>query len=108
MQDLRIGLFDVLIGVNLLREGLGFTGGVFSGHFRRGQRGLFKKSALTYLKPMGRAARNVNGRAILYADKMTKSMQKTMDASRIAEGKSKLHYNAKERHYTYWPINKKF
>ena len=78
MQDLRKGIFDVLIGVNLLREGLDLPEVSLVAILDADKEG-FLRSHRSLTQTIGRAARNVNGLAIMYADKMTKSMQKTID-----------------------------
>lgn len=78
MRDLRLGVFDVLIGVNLLREGLDFPEVSLVAIMDADKEG-FLRSERSLVQTIGRAARNVNGRAILYADKITDSMQRTMD-----------------------------
>ncbi len=78
MQDLRKGLFDVLIGVNLLREGLDLPEVSLVAILDADKEG-FLRSHRSLTQTIGRAARNVNGRAIMYADKITKSMQLTID-----------------------------
>ncbi|MCH2193715.1 excinuclease ABC subunit UvrB [Kordia sp.] len=78
MQDLRKGLFDVLIGVNLLREGLDLPEVSLVAILDADKEG-FLRSTRSLTQTVGRAARNVNGKAIMYADKITKSMQKTID-----------------------------
>ncbi|ANW96178.1 excinuclease ABC subunit B [Wenyingzhuangia fucanilytica] len=78
MQDLRKGLFDVLIGVNLLREGLDLPEVSLVAIIDADKEG-FLRSHRSLTQTVGRAARNVNGMAILYADKITKSMQLTID-----------------------------
>ncbi len=78
MRDLRLGVFDVLIGVNLLREGLDFPEVSLVAILDADKEG-FLRSARSLVQTIGRAARNIEGLAILYADKMTKSMQKTID-----------------------------
>ncbi len=78
MDDLRNGLFDVLIGVNLLREGLDFPEVSLVAILDADKEG-FLRSHRSLTQTAGRAARNVNGRVIFYADKMTDSMQKTID-----------------------------
>ena len=80
MQDLRKGIFDVLIGVNLLREGLDLPEVSLVAILDADKEG-FLRSARSLTQTVGRAARNVNGRAIMYADKITKSMQATIDAT---------------------------
>ncbi|MGC4041690.1 MAG: excinuclease ABC subunit UvrB [Flavobacterium sp.] len=78
MQDLRKGLFDVLIGVNLLREGLDLPEVSLVAILDADKEG-FLRSHRSLVQTVGRAARNVNGKAIMYADKITASMQKTID-----------------------------
>ncbi len=78
MQDLRKGLFDVLIGVNLLREGLDLPEVSLVAIIDADKEG-FLRSHRSLTQTVGRAARNVNGKAIMYADKITNSMQKTID-----------------------------
>ena len=78
MQDLRKGIFDVLIGVNLLREGLDLPEVSLVAILDADKEG-FLRSNRSLTQTIGRAARNINGKAILYADKMTASMQKTID-----------------------------
>ncbi len=78
MQDLRKGLFDVLIGVNLLREGLDLPEVSLVAILDADKEG-FLRSHRSLTQTIGRAARNVEGKAIMYADKITKSMQLTID-----------------------------
>lgn len=78
MQDLRKGVFDVLIGVNLLREGLDLPEVSLVAILDADKEG-FLRSHRSLTQTIGRAARNVEGRAILYADKITNSMRLTMD-----------------------------
>ncbi|MFC5684196.1 excinuclease ABC subunit UvrB [Flavobacterium sp. MAHUQ-51] len=78
MQDLRKGLFDVLIGVNLLREGLDLPEVSLVAILDADKEG-FLRSHRSLTQTIGRAARNLNGKAIMYADKITESMQKTID-----------------------------
>ncbi len=78
MQDLRKGLFDVLIGVNLLREGLDLPEVSLVAILDADKEG-FLRSHRSLIQTVGRAARNINGLAIMYADKTTDSMQKTID-----------------------------
>lgn len=78
MQDLRKGLFDVLIGVNLLREGLDLPEVSLVAILDADKEG-FLRSHRSLTQTVGRAARNVNGKAIMYGDKITNSMQKTID-----------------------------
>jgi len=93
MQDLRKGLFDVLIGVNLLREGLDLPEVSLVAILDADKEG-FLRSARSITQTVGRAARNVNGKAILYADKITKSMQKTIDETAYRRNKQ-IEYNTK-------------
>jgi len=78
MQDLRLGLFDVLIGVNLLREGLDLPEVSLVAILDADKEG-FLRSARSLTQTVGRAARHINGKAIMYADKITRSMQATID-----------------------------
>lgn len=78
MEELRGGLFDVLIGVNLLREGLDLPEVSLVAVLDADKEG-FLRSHRSLTQTAGRAARNVNGRVIFYADKITESMQKTID-----------------------------
>lgn len=78
MRDLRIGLFDVLIGVNLLREGLDLPEVSLVAILDADKEG-FLRSHRSLTQTIGRAARHLNGKAILYADKVTNSMQLTID-----------------------------
>jgi len=78
MHDLRKGIFDVLIGVNLLREGLDLPEVSLVAILDADKEG-FLRSHRSLTQTIGRAARNINGKAIMYADKITKSMQLTID-----------------------------
>ncbi len=91
MQDLRKGLFDVLIGVNLLREGLDLPEVSLVAILDADKEG-FLRSHRSLTQTIGRAARNVNGIAIMYADKITKSMQKTIDETNYRREKQ-IQYN---------------
>ena len=93
MQDLRKGLFDVLIGVNLLREGLDLPEVSLVAILDADKEG-FLRSARSLTQTVGRAARNVNGKAIMYADKITSSMQKTIDETQYRRQKQ-MDYNLK-------------
>lgn len=94
LRDLRLGVFDVLVGINLLREGLDLPEVALVLVLDADREG-FLRSATSLIQTCGRAARNANGRVILYADKMTKSIQATLDeASRrrvIQEAHNKKH-----------------
>jgi excinuclease ABC subunit B len=78
LRDLRLGIFDVLIGVNLLREGLDLPEVSLVAILDADKEG-FLRSTRSLVQTVGRAARNVNGRVIMYADKITDSMRQTMD-----------------------------
>src|SRR5690625_7824233 len=78
MQDLRAGLFDVLVGVNLLREGLDLPEVSLVAILDADKEG-FLRDHRSLTQTSGRAARNLNGRVIMYADKITKSMQRTIE-----------------------------
>lgn len=91
MQDLRLGLFDVLIGVNLLREGLDLPEVSLVAILDADKEGMLR-SRRSMIQTVGRAARNLNGKAILYADKMTKSMQATIDETAYRREKQ-IRYN---------------
>ncbi|KMQ71806.1 excinuclease ABC subunit UvrB [Chryseobacterium koreense] len=91
MQDLRVGLFDVLVGVNLLREGLDLPEVSLVAILDADKEGMLR-SRRSMIQTVGRAARNVNGKAILYADKMTKSMQATIDETNYRREKQ-MKYN---------------
>ncbi|WP_108868046.1 excinuclease ABC subunit UvrB [Aquimarina aquimarini] len=93
MQDLRKGIFDVLIGVNLLREGLDLPEVSLVAILDADKEG-FLRNKRSLVQTVGRAARNVNGKAIMYADKITDSMQKTMDDTEYRRQKQ-IAYNTK-------------
>ena len=78
LYDLRTGLFDVLVGINLLREGLDLPEVSLIAILDADKEG-FLRNTRSLIQTMGRAARNVNGRVIMYADKITKSMQDAID-----------------------------
>ena len=78
MRDLRLGVFDVLIGINLLREGLDIPECALVGILDADKEG-YLRSKTSLIQTIGRAARNVDGRVILYADKVTESMQYALD-----------------------------
>jgi excinuclease ABC subunit B len=78
IRDLRLGAFDVLVGINLLREGLDIPECGFVAILDADKEG-FLRSETSLIQTIGRAARNVDGKVILYADKVTGSMQRAMD-----------------------------
>lgn len=104
MQDLRKGLFDVLIGVNLLREGLDLPEVSLVAILDADKEG-FLRSTRSLTQTVGRAARNVNGKAIMYADKITESMQRTIDDTNYRREKQ-MNYN-KTHNITPQPLHKK-
>ncbi|WP_419214193.1 excinuclease ABC subunit UvrB [Maribacter sp. X9] len=91
MQDLRKGIFDVLIGVNLLREGLDLPEVSLVAILDADKEG-FLRSNRSLTQTVGRAARHLNGKAIMYADKITDSMQKTIDETNYRREKQ-IKYN---------------
>jgi len=93
MQDLRKGLFDVLVGVNLLREGLDLPEVSLVAILDADKEG-FLRSARSLTQTVGRAARNLNGKAIMYGDKITNSMKKTIDETNYRRQKQ-ISYNTK-------------
>ncbi|MGB5553490.1 MAG: excinuclease ABC subunit UvrB [Flavobacteriaceae bacterium] len=93
MQDLRKGIFDVLIGVNLLREGLDLPEVSLVAILDADKEG-FLRSNRSLTQTVGRAARHLNGKAIMYADKITASMQKTIDETNYRREKQ-TNYNLK-------------
>lgn len=78
IRDLRLGVFDILVGINLLREGLDIPECVLVAILDADKEG-FLRSKTSLIQTIGRAARNIDGRCILYADKRTKSMQSAID-----------------------------
>ena len=103
MQDLRKGIFDVLIGVNLLREGLDLPVVSLVAILDADKEG-FLRSNRSLTQTVGRAARNLNGRAIMYADKITASMQTTIDQTNYRREKQ-IAYNV-ENNITPTALNK--
>jgi excinuclease ABC subunit B len=95
MQDLRKGIFDVLVGVNLLREGLDLPEVSLVAILDADKEG-FLRSHRSLTQTVGRAARNVNGKAIMYADNFTKSIQKTIDETNYRRDKQHA-YNLKNK-----------
>ncbi len=104
MQDLRKGLFDVLIGVNLLREGLDLPEVSLVAILDADKEG-FLRSHRSLTQTIGRAARNLNGKAIMYADKITASMQKTIDETNYRRTKQ-INFNT-ENNVVPMALNKK-
>jgi excinuclease ABC subunit B len=92
IRDLRLGVFDVLVGINLLREGLDMPEVSLVAILDADKEG-FLRSAGSLIQTIGRAARNVRGKAILYADSVTRSMQAALDETGRRREKQ-LEYNA--------------
>ena len=93
MEGLRAGRFDVLVGVNLLREGLDLPEVSLVAILDADKEG-FLRSERSLTQTAGRAARNINGRVVMYADKITESMQRTIDETNRRRAKQ-LEYNEK-------------
>ena len=95
MRDLRMGVFDVLVGINLLREGLDIPECALVGILDADKEG-FLRSETSLIQTIGRAARNVDGKVILYADKETKSIKKAIKETERRR-KIQLEYNKKNK-----------
>ena len=93
IRDLRIGAFDVLVGINLLREGIDMPEVSLVAILDADKEG-FLRSETSMIQTVGRAARNVSGRAILYADRITGSMQRAMDETERRRNKQITHNEA--------------
>ncbi|SCK20930.1 excinuclease ABC subunit UvrB [Vogesella sp. LIG4] len=92
IRDLRLGMFDVLIGINLLREGLDIPEVSLVAILDADKEG-FLRSERSLIQTIGRAARNLNGKALLYADRVTNSMQRAIDETERRRAKQ-LAFNA--------------
>ncbi len=90
IRDLRLGEFDVLVGINLLREGLDIPEVSLVAILDADKEG-FLRAERSLIQTIGRAARNVNGRAILYADRITQSMRRAMDETERRRAKQIAH-----------------
>jgi len=90
LRDLRLGTFDVLVGINLLREGLDIPEVSLVAILDADKEG-FLRSERSLIQTIGRAARNINGRAILYADRVTESMRKAIDETERRRARQVLH-----------------
>jgi excinuclease ABC subunit B len=95
LRQLRIGMFDVLIGINLLREGLDLPEVSLVAILDADKEG-FLRNERSLVQTVGRAARNVNGRVIMYADKITESMQMTIDET-LRRRQKQIEYNYKNK-----------
>jgi len=95
MRDLRMGVFDVLVGINLLREGLDIPECALVGILDADKEG-FLRSETSLIQTIGRAARNVDGKVILYADKETKSIKKAIQETNRRR-QIQLKYNKKNK-----------
>ena len=96
IRDLRLGEFDVLVGINLLREGLDLPEVSLVAVFDADKEG-FLRSEGSLIQTIGRAARNIRGKAILYADQVTGSMQRAIDETNRRRAKQ-IEFNAAARH----------
>jgi len=90
IRDLRLGMFDVLVGINLLREGLDIPEVSLVAILDADKEG-FLRSERSLIQTIGRAARNINGKAILYADRITGSMQRAMAETQRRRAKQTAH-----------------
>jgi len=90
IRDLRLGVFDVLIGINLLREGLDIPECAFVGILDADKEG-FLRSETALVQTIGRAARNAEAHVVLYADKVTGSMQRAMDETKRRRKRQQAH-----------------
>ncbi len=90
LRDLRLGAFDVLVGINLLREGLDIPEVSLVAILDADKEG-FLRSERSLIQTIGRAARNLNGRAILYADRVTESMKRAIDETNRRRTKQVAH-----------------
>ena len=95
IRDLRLGVFDVLVGINLLREGLDIPECALVAILDADKEG-FLRSETSLIQTIGRAARNIDGKVILYADKETKSIKKAIDETNRRREKQ-IFYNKKNK-----------
>ena len=97
IRDLRLGAFDVLVGINLLREGLDIPECALVAILDADKEG-FLRSETSLIQTIGRAARNVDGKVILYADQMTGSMERAI-AETNRRREKQVAYNTDQRHH---------
>ena len=97
LRDLRLGTFDVLVGINLLREGLDIPEVSLVAILDADKEG-FLRAERSLIQTIGRAARNLNGKAILYADRMTDSMKRAIGETERRRARQIAH-NAGARHH---------
>ena len=90
IRDLRLGKFDVLVGINLLREGLDIPECGLVAILDADKEG-YLRSGTSLIQTIGRAARNVDGRVILYADKMTRSLKAAIEETNRRRGKAEVY-----------------
>src|SRR5207249_3252707 len=90
IRDLRLGVFDVLIGINLLREGLDIPECALMAVLDADKEG-YLRSRTSLIQTIGRAARHIDGRAILYADRMTDSLKAAIDETDRRRGKQQAY-----------------
>jgi excinuclease ABC subunit B len=93
LRDLRLGTFDVLVGINLLREGLDIPEVSLVAILDADKEG-FLRAERSLIQTIGRAARNLNGKAILYADRMTDSMRRALDETERRRARQIAHNEA--------------
>ena len=91
LRDLRLGVFDVIVGINLLREGLDLPEVSLVAILDADKQG-FLRSATALIQTIGRAARNINGKVIMYADQMTDAMKTALDEDQSPPSKA-VNYN---------------
>src|SRR5476651_549756 len=92
IRDLRLGVFDVLVGINLLREGLDLPEVSFIGILDADKEG-YLRAFRSFIQIIGRAARNVEGHVVMYADKITDSMRQALDETERRRNRQ-IAYNA--------------
>ena len=91
LRDLRLGVYDVVVGINLLREGLDLPEVSPGGHPGRGQGGLSAQRRPPLVQTIGRAARNVDGQVVMYADVVTDSMRRAIEETDRRRARQQAH-----------------